>query len=127
MPLPKIPSPIAKFPARMNGRFMESPPLVEGKLPYTDVRMEVPYMAGERLEVRLDPERRRKLADIAEARGATVSKVVREMIDRAFDDSRRAERLRYVRQIAEARAEMVPDPEELSRQLDRTHDLPDLP
>ena len=84
-------------------------------------------MAGERLEVRLDPERRRKLADIAEARGATVSELVREMIDQAFDDSRRAERLRFVRQIAEARAEVVPDSATLKRQLESAYDLPDLP
>ena len=38
-------------------------------------------MAEERLEVRLDPERGRKLRKIAETRGATLSYLVREMID----------------------------------------------
>lgn len=84
-------------------------------------------MANQRLEVRLDTERHRKLSEIAGQRGITLSALVREMIDRAFEDSERTERLRLVQLISEANVEDVPDPETLSRQLDETYALPDLP
>ena len=84
-------------------------------------------MANERLEVRLDSERHRKLSEIAGQRGMTLSALVREMIDRASEDSERAERLRAAMQIINANVEDVPDPETLSRQLDETNALPDLP
>jgi hypothetical protein len=80
----------------------------------------------ERLDVRLDPERRRKLLRIAETRGLTVSYTVRELIDQAFEESQREYRQQLVREIAGLEVEDVPDPEELSRQLDSTHDLGDL-
>jgi len=83
-------------------------------------------MEYERLEVRLDPERRRKLWQIAETRGLTVSYMVRELIDHAFEDIELEERMRAVEAIANAYVEEVPDPDELSRQLDSTHDIPDL-
>lgn len=83
-------------------------------------------MESERLEVRLDPERRRKLTQLAEARGVTVSNVVREMIDAAIEESELEERRRAVERIANAYVEDVPDPDELSRQLASTYDIPDL-
>jgi predicted DNA-binding protein len=95
-------------------------------VPYNGFRQEEPHMAEERLEVRLDPERGRKLRKIAETRGVTLSYAVREMIDTAIEDDEREERHRAVERIANANVEDVPDPEELSRQLDATHDLPDL-
>jgi len=86
-------------------------------------------MEYERLEVRLDPEHRRKLLKIAETRGATLSYTVRELIDDAYEDTELEERRRAVELIANANAEEnIPDPEELSRQLaDRYGDLPGLP
>ena len=83
-------------------------------------------MVTERLEVRLDPERRRKLAKIAEERRAPVSDVVRRLIDEAYEDVLKEERRRAVEIIANANVEDVPDPEELSRQLAKTYDIPDL-
>jgi len=83
-------------------------------------------MEHERLEVRLDGERKRKLKRIAETRGLTLSYAVREMIDAAIEEIELEARLRAVEAIANARVEEVPDPVELSRQLDRTHDIPDL-
>ena len=41
----------------------------------------------DRMELRLDGERRRRLAEIAEVRGIPRSQVVRELIDRAYEDS----------------------------------------
>ncbi len=83
-------------------------------------------MATERLEVRLDEERRRKLAAVASARRASVSESVREMIDEAYEDVVRERRREAARVIATLEIEDVPDPEELSRQLDDTYALPDL-
>jgi hypothetical protein len=81
-------------------------------------------MLSDRSEVRLDAERRRRLAEIAAARGSRVSVVVRDLIDQAYEDIHRAERLRAARELGEMEIEDVPDPETLSRQLDRTYDSP---
>jgi hypothetical protein len=80
----------------------------------------------ERLEVRLDAERRRKLSEITAARGSPVSVVVRELIDQAYEEIDRATRLRAARELGQMEIEDVPDPEMLKRQLESTHDLPDL-
>lgn len=41
----------------------------------------------DRLELRLDKERKRKLAQIAEARGIPLSQVVRDLIDQAYNEA----------------------------------------
>ncbi len=48
------------------------------------------------------------------------------MIRKQYEDELLAERLEAVRRISQLNIEDVPDPEELNRQLDETHDLPDL-
>lgn len=83
-------------------------------------------MVAQRLEVQLDPERRRKLLELAEQRGVPVSEVVRQMIDQAYEEIDRARRVRAAQVIIQSEVEEVPDPETLSRQLASTHDLPDL-
>jgi predicted transcriptional regulator len=85
-------------------------------------------MATERLEIRLDAGYRRKLDEIARRRGAPVSTIVRQMIDRLYDEvqheepfdseKRRAERHTAVQRMIASEIEDVPDPEELNRQLD---------
>ena len=84
-------------------------------------------MATERLEVRIDEERRRRLNEVASRRGAPVSEVVRSMIDRAYEDLVRERRLEAARAIAAMAVEDVPEPEELSRQLEGTYEPPVLP
>ena len=84
-------------------------------------------MVTERLEVRLDPERRRKLAELATEHGAPVSEVVRQMIDQAYEETLRGRRLRAARELARLEVEDVPDPETLSRQLEGTYEPADLP
>ncbi len=79
-----------------------------------------------RLEVRLGPEHRKMLSKITETRGTPVSEVVRSLIERAYEEIGREERRRAVERIASANVEHVPDPDELSRQLDQTYDLPNL-
>jgi len=95
--------------------------------PYNDVRTEVWYMLTERLDVRLDHERRRKLAELAAARGGSVSAVVREMIDQAYEEGLRADRVRAARELAQLAVEDLPDPETLRRQLEGTYDSAHLP
>jgi predicted DNA-binding protein len=87
----------------------------------------VPYMISERLEIRIDPERRRKLDEIAAARGVSVSAVVREIIDHVYEDVYRQERLRAAREISQLMIEDVPDIAVLKRQLDRTYESDPLP
>ena len=84
-------------------------------------------MAAERLDVRLDAARRRKLAHLATARGASISDVVRDMIDRLYEEACQTDRRRAAMTLAQLEVEEVPDPETLSRQLDAAHDLGDLP
>jgi len=84
-------------------------------------------MAMERLEVRLDSERRRKLSELAAARGTPISEVVRSMIDQAYEEGLQASRVRAAWELAQLAVEDVPDPETLSRQLEGTHESADLP
>lgn len=83
-------------------------------------------MVAERLEVRLDPERRRKLAEVAAQRGVPVSEAVRQMIDQAYEQTHRAERMRLVEELAQLEVEDMPDPEVLSRQLAERYGPADL-
>jgi hypothetical protein len=79
--------------------------------------------ATDRLEIRLDTERRARLMALTQEQGVTVSALVRGLIDRAYEESLRARRRRAAQQLCELEVEDVPDPETLNRQLDSTHDL----
>jgi Ribbon-helix-helix protein, copG family len=83
-------------------------------------------MVAERLEVRLDQERKRKLEELAQDHQSSVSETVRKLIDRAHNEYLRERRIEAARQIGELEIEDVPDPDELSRQLAQTHDIGDL-
>lgn len=83
-------------------------------------------MVTERLEVRLDRERRRKLSELAQGRGVPVSEAVRQMIDEAYKEALRERRLRAARELARLAVEDVPDPATLSRQLEGTYEPADL-
>lgn len=83
-------------------------------------------MATDRLEVRLDPDRRRKLQELAAERGAAVSDVVRHIIDQAYEQALRTRRVRAARELARLQVEDVPDPGTLSRQLDGAYETADF-
>ena len=83
-------------------------------------------MVTERLEVRLDRERRRKLLELAQGRGVPVSEAVRQMIDEAYMVALRERRIRAARELARLAVEDVPDPATLSRQLEGTYEPADL-
>ncbi len=83
-------------------------------------------MVTERLEVRLDRERRRKLSELAQSRGVPVSEAVRQLIDEAYKEARRERSIRAARDLARRAGEDVPDPATLSRQLEGTYEPADL-
>ena len=80
-------------------------------------------MVTERLDVRLDRDRRRKLSELAEEQGLPVSEVVRRIIDHAYEEALGVRRRRAAREIARMAVEDVPDPETLSRQLEGTYEI----
>ncbi len=79
-------------------------------------------MAIERLDVRLDQERRRKLRELAAEQGTTVSDLVRRLIDRAYEDTLVARRKGAAQELGRLEIEEVPDPATLHRQLEATHE-----
>ena len=83
-------------------------------------------MIAERLDIRLDRERKRKLVELAESQKTSISEFVRMMIDRDYEDILRRKRHEAARRLVALAVEDVPDPDTLSRQLDTTHDLGDL-
>ncbi len=86
-------------------------------------------MKEERLEVRLDEEHARKIAELREAYGTTASDTVRKAIDSAhaeWIEQRRREALERI--LASEGVEDVPDIETLKRQSGRSNDIiPDDP
>ena len=75
-----------------------------------------------RLEVRLDEKHRAQLEEIAVNRGASISEVVRSLIDDAYEEISRERIRRAVERLINLRGEAMPDPEELSRQLASAHE-----
>ncbi len=79
-------------------------------------------MATDRLDVRLDPEHRRKLRELAAEQGTPVSETIRRLVDRAYEETLRARRKRAAQMLAQLEIEEVPDPATLSRQLEGAYE-----
>lgn len=79
-------------------------------------------MTTERLDVRIDPERRRKLRQLAEEQGAPVSETIRRLIDRAYEDTLGARRRRAAQELGRLHIEDVPAPATVNRQLEAAHE-----
>ena len=75
-----------------------------------------------RLHVRLDPERRRRLEELAEEKGAPISEVVRRLIDDAYQGIMQERRKQAVRRLTSLEIEVVPDAATLSRELEEAHE-----
>ena len=75
-----------------------------------------------RLDVRLDDEQRRRLDEIVEERGRPISKVVRGLIDDAYEAVMRERRLEAVQRLVALEVEEPPDPAQLSRELEAAHE-----
>ena len=83
-------------------------------------------MTTERLEVRLDADRRRKLEELAEIEDESISETVRLLIDRMYEAASRERRIQAAARLAAMEVEDVPEPEELSRQLNETYSAGNL-
>ena len=79
------------------------------------------------LDIQLDPEHRRKLAELSATRGTTVEDMIGELIDRAYDDVETARRLALVAEIGRLAIEDPPDPATMSAQLTAAYGTPDRP
>ena len=75
-----------------------------------------------RLDVRLDAERRRRLEALAAMRGEPISRVVRCLIDEAYEAVMRERRREAVRRLAGLEVEDPPDAATLSRELEAAHE-----
>lgn len=79
-------------------------------------------MRTERVEIRLEPESRGKLEEVAAARGMSVSQLVRSLIERSYEEEvAGAARLAAAERIGALEIEDVPDPDELKRQFSEAH------
>ncbi len=79
-------------------------------------------MATQRLDVRLDQERRRKLQELAAEQDAPVSETIRRLIDRAYEDTLVARRRRAAHELGQLEIEDVPDQATLNRQLEGAYE-----
>lgn len=79
-------------------------------------------MRTERIEVRLDPETRGKLEEVAAAKGSSVSELVRDLIEHSYEEVvAGAARLAAAERIGNMEIEDVPEPAELKRQFSEAH------
>lgn len=75
-----------------------------------------------RLDVRLDPERRRRLELVVEESGLPVPEVVRRLIDDAYEDVMRKRRMGAVQRLVGLDVEDPPDAATLSSELEEAHE-----
>lgn len=80
-----------------------------------------------RVEVRLDEEQRQRLNDLAEERDASLSEVLRALIDDAWEAIMVERRLQLVREIASYEMEVPDDPQDLFRELESRFESDSLP
>jgi negative regulator of replication initiation len=75
-----------------------------------------------RLDIRIDTERKRKLAEIAAEMGTSVSDVVRRLVDTAHAQVMARKRREAAQRLGSMATHDPGDPEELSWELDGAHD-----
>ena len=76
----------------------------------------------DRLDVRLNAEHRRRLEELAQEKGESISDVVRGLIDGAYEDIMRTRRKQAVERLIALNVEVPPDPDTLSRELEAAHE-----
>jgi hypothetical protein len=74
-------------------------------------------MKYERLEVRLDEEHVKKLAEVRAAYSTSASEAVRRAIDEAYEKMKIEQRKRALQTIRQAELVETPEPEELRGQV----------
>ena len=75
-----------------------------------------------RLDVRLDAEHRRRLEELAEAKGCAISEVVRGLIDVGYEGIMRERRREAVERLVRLSVMDAPAPDALSRELEAAHE-----
>ena len=75
-----------------------------------------------RLDVRLDDERKRRLEELVEDRGVSISEVVRSLIDDAYEVVVSERRRQAVERLVRLDVEDPPDAATLSRELEAAHE-----
>ena len=75
-----------------------------------------------RLDVRLDAERRRRLEELVEERGDSISEVVRSLIDDAYEGVMRERRRQVVGRLISLEVEAPPDAAAIARELEFAHE-----
>ena len=80
-----------------------------------------------RLEVRLDDEQRQRLEEVAAEQDASISEVVRRLIDDAWEGIMLERRRQLVREIASFQGEVPDDPQDLFRELESRYESDSLP
>ena len=80
-----------------------------------------------RVEVRLDEEQRERLDAIAEEQDASISEVLRGLIDDAWEAIMLERRRQLVREIASFEMEVPDDPQDLCRELESLLESDSLP
>jgi predicted transcriptional regulator len=76
----------------------------------------------QRLEVRLEPDRYAQLQRLAQERHRSMSDVVRQLIDEAYEELARAERVAAARRLGELELFEVGTPEELEAEIETMYD-----
>ena len=74
-----------------------------------------------RLDIRLDHDCRARLDAVVQDTGLSASEVIRNLIDRAYEDVRRKERRAAFQRLTSLNIETPPDPAELSRDMEEAH------
>ena len=79
-------------------------------------------MASERYEIRLDAKHKARLGELAATYGVPGSQLLREMIDRLYEEKDREERLAAARRIGAMDFWDVPDMKTLKRLIEGAHE-----
>ncbi len=88
-------------------------------VPYIPYRV---FGMTNRLDVRLDPEHRRRLEELAGENGVAISEIVRRLIDAAYEDIVRERRKQAIERLVGLDVEDLPEPDILSRELEAAHE-----
>lgn len=83
-------------------------------------------MSTERLDVRLDQERWRKLCALAKSHGTSISETVRKLIDDEYETDLTQRRLAAALRLGTREIGEALEPDELNKLLEEAHDVPDL-
>lgn len=75
-----------------------------------------------RLDVRMDSERRRRLEELGQEKGAPISEVVRALIDDAYEGIMQERRRHAAKRLIGLGVEDPPDADALSHELEAAHE-----